>query len=242
VQTAPPRFTCVPGFNAGFDDPDLSPDLDWPESEERPGSLAGSSTDPACRPVAPTKVGAPVVLYDTVNQKGEVTKSDSFLGPCSEPFVGPPGLLQSDRDGLAEWYELEVGPTQISSGRAETATLRIPPGAPTPRIRKNLKTRVAYVRCNYKRFSPLEFSGFIGASTVPVHTSHSLAGGRGVVWCWHCGKFSVERSVGLTKPCAEPSGYGLLNLRRLRAGKPPSSLGKWPVNDDSPFRQLIISQ
>ena len=117
-----------------------------------------------------------------------------------------------------------------------------PPGAPLPRIRKNLKTKVAYIRCNYKRFAPQEFSGFIGASTVPVHTTHSLAGGRGVVWCWHCGKFAVERSVGLNKPCAAPSGYGLLNLKRFRAGKPPSSLGQWLVNDDSPFRQLIISR
>jgi hypothetical protein len=184
---------------------------------------------------------AAVVTYDTVDQSGTITKKDSFFGPCNEPSASTSGAVQSFRDGLAEWYELEVGDIQ-ESGRAETAVLRLPPGAPPPRIRKNLKTRVAYVRCNYKRFAPQEFSGFIGASTIPVHPSHSLAGGRGITWCWRCGKFAVERSVGLTTVCKEPSGYGILNLRRLRAGKPPSSLGQWPINDDTPFRQLIISQ
>ena len=79
--------------------------------------------------------------------------------------------------------------------------------------------------------------------TAPIHASHKLSGGRGLVWCWKCGKYAVERALGLTKVCpGVPSSYGALNLKRLGEGKPPYSLGQWPQGDVTIFRQLVISR
>ena len=66
-------------------------------------------------------------------------------------------------------------------------------------------------------------------------------GGRGVVWCWKCGKFAVNKPRGLVYACTEaPSTYGAATLRRLRNGQPPYGLKGWPTGDECYFRQLIV--
>ena len=130
--------------------------------------------------------------------------------------------------------------TQGSS--AATGKIVKPPGTPDPKVRLTLKTRVALVRCNHKRFAPQEFTGFIGNATIPIHRSHSLAGGRGVVWCWTCGRYAVIKPKLLCQPC--PGGAnasGKYTLQRLRNGLPPFGLGSWPEGDHSLFRQLRVT-
>ena len=61
--------------------------------------------------------------------------------------------------------------------------------------------------------------------------------------CWKCGRYAVERALALTKECPEvPNSYGRINLKRIREGKPPYSLGKWPSGDDTIFRKLVVSR
>ena len=104
-----------------------------------------------------------------------------------------------------------------------------------------LKTRIERVRVITKTFAPKEFSGFIGSGRRKAHITHSLAGGRGVVWCWKCGKIAVNKPRDLVKKCNEvPSTYGAATLRRLRRGQPPFGYKDWPTGDECAFRQLII--
>ena len=49
--------------------------------------------------------------------------------PCTEAALVKPGEVETKRKRNTEWYELEEEPIE-DSGRAETATLRIPAGAP----------------------------------------------------------------------------------------------------------------
>ncbi len=121
------------------------------------------------------------------------------------------------------------------------ADLSLPPAAPIPRIRLRIKTRIKRMRVLSKSFAPREFSGYIGSGRNKAHATHSLAGGRGVVWCWKCGKIAVNKPRGLVNKCTEvPSKYGAATLRRLRKGQPPYGLKDWPTGDDCFFRQLVV--
>ena len=91
-------------------------------------------------------------------------------------------------------------PEEVPSG---AGTLTLPPATSVPKVRLQLKTRVASRRCRVKQFAPQEFDGFIGASKKPLHPSHSLAGGRGVVWSEGAKDRRLEghlRSTKVTKP------------------------------------------
>jgi hypothetical protein len=127
-------------------------------------------------------------------------------------------------------------------GEAVRARIGIPPAAPMPRIRFNLKTKVAAVRCNKKSFAPKQFDGYIGSGRNQAHHTHFLASARGVVWCWRCGKVATVKPIGLCKPCTGvPNRFGKATLERLRKGKPPFHMKEWPPGDNTNHRQLVIA-
>ena len=135
-----------------------------------------------------------------------------------------------------EWYNLSANQDGVS------ADLGIPPAAPHPKIRLVLKTRLKRIRCNTKTFAPREFSGYVGSGRRALHKSHSLAGGRGVVWCWKCGKIAITKPRGLVRRCTEvPNTWGKATLSRLRKGLPPYGHSDWPTGDSCTFRQLVIN-
>ena len=121
---------------------------------------------------------------------------------------------------------------------------RPPPlAAAEPRIRYKLKTKVKCVSNTVKDFGPKEFSGVLGTNDRVIHKSHSLAGKKGLVWCWKCGSFGTAIPRNLIKPCngAPTSKAGADNLKRLRRGLPPWQLkGKWPYPDSALEGQLTI--
>ena len=105
-----------------------------------------------------------------------------------------------------------------------------------------MKTTIARVRLNQKSFAPKELSGYIGAARRPLHPSHKLAAARGVVWCWNCGQIAIVKPIGLTKVCEPPTAFSRAALRRLRDGKPPFGLKRWPDGDDTVYRKLVVAQ
>ena len=134
-----------------------------------------------------------------------------------------------------EWYQVGCS----SSGQT---TVSLPPNTPIPRIRFITKTKLRRVRCVAKRFAPQEFSGRIGNGLRLIDKSHSLAGGRGIVWCWRCGNYATQRPHLLCQPCpGVPAAKGVATLARLRQGKPPYPLkGTWPEGEVTLFKQLKV--
>eukprot|EP00973_Karenia_brevis_P029879 4120028-Karenia_brevis.AAC.1 len=56
------------------------------------------------------------------------------------------------------------------------------------------------------------------------HPSHALRHAGGVVFCWHCGGYSVKkRSKLLSGPCPGRTKNPWVGLRRLREGRHPVS-------------------
>ena len=119
---------------------------------------------------------------------------------------------------------------------------QLPPAAPIPRIRFILKTNVKRVRCTIKRFAPQEFSGLLGSGRRPIHPTHSLAGGRGVVWCWKCGTHATIKPKTLAQPCRKvPTQFGRATLARIKKGKPPYGLGPdGPGADDTCLSDWLV--
>ena len=69
----------------------------------------------------------------------------------------------------------------------------------------------------------------------------SLAGGRGVVWCWKCGCCATIKPKRLAEECGELTPFGRATLRRIREGNPPYHIApSWPNTDDSLFSKLIV--
>ena len=136
------------------------------------------------------------------------------------------------------YYRMHVHSSPDGSSKG---VMELPPATTLPRVRYRLKTQIKRIRCITKSFAPREFSGFIGAGRRVAHSTHSLAGGRGVVWCWKCGKIATTKPRGLVKKCTEaPSPYGKATLKRLRNGLPPFTVKKWLEEGSSFFRQLTI--
>ena len=81
---------------------------------------------------------------------------------------------------------------------------------------------------------------FWGGSKKHLQHTHSLAGGRGVVGCWKCGKYAVTKPSKLVLECKPPTDEGRRNLSRLRKGRPPVDLKDWPSLDNTMFRKLMI--
>jgi hypothetical protein len=143
------------------------------------------------------------------------------------------------------WFDREMEDTQPEGEPqtpAPTQTLSLPPAAPVPRVRFVTKTRIRRVRCAEKRFAPQEFSGLIGNGQRLIHSSHSLCGGRGLVWCWVCGRFATTAPRFLCSKCPGVANIsGRANISRLKRGLPPYPLkGQWPDGEDTLFRQLKI--
>ena len=195
----------------------------------------------------PAELPQPVV-YRT---SGAASSSSSVPGPPASPPLptqDPDAGPSSSAGEPSDISRLVPPPPPVGAwrglrgGQVGAQDLLIPPTAPLPRVRLNLKTRVKAVRLNTKSFSPQQFSGFIGSASRIAHASHSLAGGQGVVWCWKCGKVGVTKPRGLVRPCNQaPNAFGKATLDRLREGKPPYHLKNvWP--DGSMFRQLVITK
>ena len=76
-----------------------------------------------------------------------------------------------------------------------------------------------------------------------AHTTHSLVGGRGIVWCWRCGVYAVQPKL-LCRPCrGGATQFGKVTLARLRRGLPPYGLrNRWPDGEDTLFLRLVVGQ
>ena len=63
-----------------------------------------------------------------------------------------------------------------------------------------------------------------GAFAARVHASHRVRNNKGVLWCGRCGAYSVERLVGLSKPCPgrPPSAAAAQRLLLLRSSSVPA--------------------
>jgi hypothetical protein len=188
--------------------------------------------------------------FDTSASMSASSSANPQPQPQAWP-VPPPELTREQREVIAanreaafarlEAKRVRDWHTRVVADNQSGSTVRVPPGAPAPRIRHKLKTRIVYARCRTKRFAPQQFSGFVGSGRRVIHSSHSTAGGRGVVWCWRCGCIATSKPRALTKACkGGPSVWGAKTLARLRRGQPPYGMLEWPRGDQGLFRQLQI--
>ena len=67
-----------------------------------------------------------------------------------------------------------------------------------------------------------------------THPSHQVVLYGGVLLCNQCGSTGVNKAINLNRPCVparqDLSQYGLDNITRYDAGKPPSGFPAWPYN------------
>ena len=77
---------------------------------------------------------------------------------------------------------------------------------------------------------PIWMQGNPTVGGVQIHTTHArhLGYHRGLVWCWHCGRYATAVHIHLRRACGNPTDGGLSTLARLRNGKPPWS-ATWPL-------------
>lgn len=66
------------------------------------------------------------------------------------------------------------------------------------------------------------------------HPSHQIVLYGGVLFCKQCGSTGVNKAVNLSRPCIparrDLNQYGLDNIKRYDAGKPPRGFPAWPYN------------
>ena len=149
--------------------------------------------------------------------------------------------IEAPLESSAAASNLPPGTTVRPEGPTN-GVLELPPAAPLPQLRFNLKTKVKRIRCNYKQFAPREFTGILGTGDRVIHKSHHLAGARGVIWCWRCGAYGTYKPRRLIEKCkGYPTQNGADNLSRLRKGLPPNHLkGVWPNPDTALCGQLKV--
>ena len=67
-----------------------------------------------------------------------------------------------------------------------------------------------------------------------THPSHHVVLYGGVLLCTQCGSTGVNKAINLNRPCVpakqDLNQYGLDNINRYDAGKPPRGFPAWPYN------------
>ena len=144
-------------------------------------------------------------------------------------------------EDLPPEFESVVPALAPSSSSSSTVTV-LPGNEARPKFRLRSKHRVVVPRLRTKTFSPLCLSQAraalqFGASQRQLHPSHSLAGARGLLWCWRCGCVATVCPRKLTEPCKTPTRHGQLCLNRIRRGVPPYVFrGEWPIPQEGFYR------
>ena len=157
---------------------------------------ACGSEPPASRASSPEPFPCHHVWLCDRGTDSEPDEGAEHVDPSPSPAPPSPGPEVVGVEGL-------VGPRVV----------RLPPTVDPPRIRLRVKTKFVKTRCRQKTFAPQnvvvqEFGGYVGSGRRPIHHTHRIAGGGGVVWCWHCGRTATTKPRALCLPCGPPHLVG----------------------------------
>ena len=90
------------------------------------------------------------------------------------------------------------------------------------------------------RPTAIDNNGRVQVGTVKLHGAHSLACFKGLYFCTRCGYFASAKAQGLVADCTARGPAAVKRVKRLREGKLPSGMSRWPNDAYKPSNLVEV--